>query len=160
MIDAYVDASMSKNVTGAGIKIIVTDGCAKIKFGFKVPIRPGMTATEAELYVLLMAIDLVLDIRESSANSEIAGITPESVNLAVFHTDNESGIKGIYGLSSMRSMSTSTLINNIVKKLDKAKKSGLSWSIAPVKTRNNQAHLLASEARRLWGRIWKDQMRT
>ena len=141
----YTDASLSKFVIGVGVKVTSIEG---IRFDLEVPIKPGLTSTEAELYALLIGIDVVKSVVHCHKMKRKADIT--------FFTDCEPALRSVFGFSNPRSQSTRALAKRVTKALDKANRTHFkSWKLQPIKSASNQADRLARAARDRWKSIWK-----
>jgi len=145
-LKVFTDASLSQFVIGAGVRISSNkDG---IRFDLGVPVKPGLTSTEAELYAMLIGIDAVKSLIHCHKIKRKAEVT--------FYTDCESAFRFIFGASTPRSEATKTLAKKVRKSLDRAKKTHFkSWNLLTVKSASNQADKIARAARERWRSIWK-----
>ena len=140
----YLDASLSKAVIGIGVRVL---GPGKRTMSIGSPVRSGLNSTEAELYALILAIDTAVNIVEG------CGKTTKDVT---FYMDCDPAIKALYGLTHLRSETAKTLVQKAVKSLDKAKgKYFRTWSIQPIRSKDNPAHDIAKATRIRWREIWK-----
>lgn len=145
ILKVYTDASPSKFVIGAGIKILGPD---QIKYEVGVPVKPGLSTNEAEMYSLLIGID--------QAKSVIASHGLRRKVDVEFFIDCDPVIKGLFDQSTFRAASARTLKEKVKKALHSAGKSHFkTWKIQPVRSAVNPADRIAKAARQRWRDIWK-----
>lgn len=144
IIKTYTDISVCKAIIGVGVCVELPSLAPDRMYTIGVPIKPGLTTTEAELYGLLVGSDVVESLINTHGFKEVE---------AHFFTDCESAIGALYKLGRVRSQATKNLAAQILKALDSRYPE--NWSIQPVKSKDNPANEVAKATRRRWSSIWK-----
>jgi len=142
LLKVYTDASPSKAVIGVGVKIIGS----KINLEIGVPIKPGLSTAEAEMYAFLIGVDLVRSI--------VGGLGLKRKAAVEFYLDSNPVIKFLYDMQEMKAASTNALKIQTLKALQDASKV-MSWKVQSTRAKTNPADRLAKSARQRWSTVWK-----